>query len=120
MLKTYFFNKIFIFPFILNNNMPFSKSFPRTTEGSNYPKWEEVSISDEEERLEEQKAREENLNLMKECIEDAKNIAQEKQLKPFQTDLVNIAIALFEKRASHSVYWKERKAKDKFDEGNKK
>jgi len=99
--------------------MAFSKSFPNTVEGSNYPKWEEVFISDEEERLEEQKAKEENINLMKECIDDAKNIIKEKELKDFQTDLINIAIALFEKRASHSVYWKERKAKDKFDETNK-
>ena len=52
---------------------------------------------------------------MKECIEDSKKIFQEKNLKPFQTDMVNIAIALFEKRASHSVYHKERKAKEKFD-----
>ena len=95
--------------------MPFSKSFPRTIKGSNYPKWEDIFISEEEETIEEQKCRVENIRLMKECIEDAKTIFSEKDLKRYQTDLIRLAIALFEKRASHSVYWKERKAKDKFD-----
>ena len=96
--------------------MSFSKSFPRTVKGSPYPRWEEVFISEEEERAEEDKCRVENLRIMDQCIEDAKKIMANKSLKPYQTDLINIAIALFEKRASHSVYWKERKAKDKFDE----
>jgi len=38
-----------------------------------------------------------------------------KSLKDYQTDLIHIAISLFEKRASHSIYWKESKAKEKFD-----
>ena len=96
--------------------MPFSKSFPRTIKGSNYPRWEEIFISDEEEKAEEEKCRVENLRIMDQCIEDAKKIMANKSLKPYQTDLINTAIALFEKRASHSVYWKERKSKDKFDE----
>ncbi|MBW2978047.1 hypothetical protein KY331_04335 [Candidatus Woesearchaeota archaeon] len=95
--------------------MSFSKSFPRTIKGSTYPKWEDIFISEEEEATEEQKCRLENIKLMKECIEDAKTIFAEKDLKRYQTDLIRLAIALFEKRASHSVYWKERKAKDKFD-----
>ena len=95
--------------------MPFSKSFPRTIKGSNYPRWEEVFISDQEESQEEQKCRVENIRLMKECIEDAKKIIEEKGFKRYQTDLIRTAIALFEKRASHSVYWKESKAKEKFD-----
>jgi len=95
--------------------MPFSKSFPRTIKGSNYPKWEDIFISEEEEAVEEQKCRLENIRLMKECVEDAKIIFEEKELKRYQTDLIRLAIALFEKRASHAVYWKERKAKDKFD-----
>ena len=44
-----------------------------------------------------------------------KKIMQEKSLKSYQTDLIHIAISLFEKRASHSIYWKESKAKEKFD-----
>jgi len=96
--------------------MPFSKSFPRTVKGSPYPRWEEVFISEEEEKVEEEKCRIENLKIMDQCLEDAKKIMANKNLKPYQTDLIRMAIALFEKRASHSVYWKERKAKDKFDE----
>ncbi len=95
--------------------MPFSKSFPRTLKGTTYPIWEEVMLSEDEERDEERKCRKENIWLMKECLEDAKAIMKEKDMKDFQTDTVHIALALFEKRASHVVYWKENKAKEKFD-----
>ena len=95
--------------------MGFSKSFPRNVEGSSYPRWEEISITDEEEREEEEKARQDNIKLMKQCIEDAKVLLTEAGMKDYQTDAVNMAVAMFEKRASHSVYWKENKAKEKFD-----
>lgn len=95
--------------------MAFSKSFPKTVEGSTYPRWEEVFLTEEEEREEERKCREENIKIMRECVDDAKKIIQEKNMKEYQTDIVNMAISLFEKRASHSVYWKESKAKEKFD-----
>lgn len=95
--------------------MPFSKSFPKTSKTSTYPQWEEISLTEEEEKAVEQESREENIKLFKECIEDAKKIMQEKSLKDYQTDLIHIAISLFEKRASHSIYWKESKAKEKFD-----
>ena len=49
-------------------------------------------------------------------FEDAKKIALTKDLKDFQTDIINLAIALFEKRASHAVYWKEEEAKNRFDQ----
>ena len=96
--------------------MPFSKSFPKQSKTSTYPQWEEVTLTNEEEKAEESKAKEENIKLMKECIEEAKSIIKEKGLKDYQTDVINMAISLFEKRASHSVYWKESKAKEKFDE----
>ena len=95
--------------------MTFSKSFPRYVKGSVYPRWEEVFLTEEEEKEIEQKSKEENIRLMKECIDDAKKIIDEKNLKRFQTDLVRTAISLFEKRASHVVYWKESKCKEKFD-----
>lgn len=95
--------------------MPFSRSFPRTTEKSVYPRWEEVSLTEEEEKEVEVLSHEENIRLLKRCIDDAKSIMTKKGLKPFQTDLVNIAISLFEKQASHTVYWKESRAKEKFD-----
>ena len=95
--------------------MAFSKKFPRKKEGSNYPEWEEVELSGEEESEADEKARQDSIRLMKECIEDSKVIVAEKGYKEYQSDIVHMAISLFEKRASHSVYWKESKAKEKFD-----
>lgn len=93
----------------------FSKSFPRTTDKSTYPIWEEITLSDEEEKAQENIARSENIIKMKECITDAKKIIENNALKPYQTDMIHIAIALFEKRGSHEIYYKENKAKEKFD-----
>lgn len=95
--------------------MVFSKSFPKTTDKSAYPKWVEIVLSEQEEKEIEELAHKENIRLMKTCLDDAKQIMAEKNQKPYQTDLVRIAIALFEKQASHSIYWKENKAKEKFD-----
>ena len=95
--------------------MTFSKSFPRIVKGSNYPRWEEVFLTESEEKLEESKCREENIRLLDECINDAKDIISKQGLKPFQNDLIRIAHSLFEKRAAHAVHWKESKAKEKFD-----
>lgn len=99
--------------------MAFSKSFAKTTEKSVYPRWIEVFLTEEEEREEEKKCREENIRLMKECVDDAKKIFASEKLKGYETSLINLAIALFDKRASHAVYWKENKAKEKFDSKNK-
>jgi len=96
--------------------MPFSKSFPKTSKTSNYPQWEEIILTTEEEKAIEQKSRAENIKLVKECIDDAKSIVIEKGLNESNSDILNVAIALFEKRASHEVYLKENKAKEKFDE----
>jgi len=95
--------------------MAFSKSFPRTTDKSVYPVWEEIVLSDDEEREVEEKCRKENIEIMKECIDDAKRIIEEKGFKGFKEDILTVATKLFDKRASHSVYWKENKAKEKFD-----
>ena len=99
--------------------MAFSKSFPKTVEGSAYPKWEEVFISEEEEIEIEQKAREEHIKIMQECIDDAKALIEEKGFKGFKEDILKVAVPLFEKRASHNVYWKESRCKEKFDAVNK-
>lgn len=95
--------------------MAFSKRFPRTVKGQAYPQWEEVYLTEEEEKRIEQESRKENIRLMAECIEDAKKIIKNQNLKQYQTDLINMAISLFEKRSSHTIYWKEERAKDKFD-----
>ena len=93
--------------------MGFSKKFPREKEGSNYPVWEEIFLDEIEDKSADQECRKENKELMKECINDAREIS--KDLKDYQSDIIHLAIALFEKRASHSIYWKESKAKEKFD-----
>ena len=96
-------------------NMPFSKSFPKPSKTSTYPQWEEITLTDEEENAVERKSKEENIKIFKQCIEDAKSVLIEKGLNESTSDVINVAIALFEKRASHSVYWKESKAKEKFE-----
>ena len=96
--------------------MPFSKSFPKTSKTSTYPQWEEITLTDEEEKAVEQESKAENIKLFKECIDDAKSILIEKGLNESNSEILNVAISLFEKRSSHEVYWKENKAKAKFDE----
>lgn len=99
--------------------MVFKKNFPKKIEGSNYPEWVEVGLTKAEEIEEEALCREENIALMEQCIEDAKKIIVKKDLKEYQTDLINIAIALFEKRASYSIHYKENRAREKFDKQQK-
>ena len=98
--------------------MVFSKRFPKQTEGSVYPKWVEISLTEEEERKIEQQAREEHIELFKECIEDAGKIIADRNLKSYQTDIISIASNLFDKRVSHVVFLKENKCKEKFESGN--
>lgn len=95
--------------------MGFSKTFPRNVKGTSYPQWEEIFLTSAEEAGVDSSARLENIRLMRESIKDAEGLISELGLKRFQTSLLQIAIALFEKRASHSIYHKESKAKDKFD-----
>ena len=98
--------------------MVFVKSFPKTIEGSTYPKWVEVKLSDEEEREIERKGTQVHFAMMKQCIDDANKIISEKGLKPEQREVVDIAVALFEKRASHTAYMKAERCREKFDAGN--
>jgi hypothetical protein len=95
--------------------MAFSKTFPKTVEGSNYPQWEEVYLTEEEEKQAEDDCRRENFRILDSCLEEAKMMAIKHGLN---TDEIRtkFAIALFEKRASHVVFWKEKMTKEKFDE----
>jgi hypothetical protein len=95
--------------------MAFSKRFPRSVKGSPYAQWEEITLSDEEEKAIEEKARTDNIRILSECIDDAKKIIEDKQLKGYETTIIAIASVLFEKRASHSIYMKEKRTKEKFD-----
>ncbi|MFH1052793.1 MAG: hypothetical protein V1740_00075 [Candidatus Woesearchaeota archaeon] len=98
--------------------MVFTKSFPKATDKSTYPKWIEIALTDVEEKQQEQLARSTNIKLMKECIDDAKKIIIDKALASNQEDMIKLAISLFEKRSSHEIYFKENKAKEKFDSLN--
>jgi hypothetical protein len=91
------------------------KSFPRTIEGSNAPVWEEIMLTPKEEFVEEQKARRENIGLMRKCIEDAKKLMEQEGMAEYQSDVLGIALTLFRTRASHVVYWKDNRCKEKFD-----
>ncbi|MBD3313037.1 hypothetical protein GF345_01200 [Candidatus Woesearchaeota archaeon] len=96
------------------------KSFPKTVEGSTYPLWEEVILTEKEEFVEEQKARRDNISLMRKCIDDAKKLMDKEGMAEYQSDVLGIALALYRKRASHVVYWKDRRCKEKFDFMNSK
>lgn len=94
--------------------MGFKKSFRNTSDKSVYPNWVEVELTKEEEEKAEQKANAEQLKAMIRCVDDASVIADEKGLSSMER--TKIATALFDKRASHKVFYKERKAREKFDE----
>jgi len=95
--------------------MKFTKTFPKTVPGSNFPIWEEVTLTEEEEKQVEAKCRKENYELLDQCLQDAKFLAIKNGINSDE-NRARIAIALFEKRASHEIFWKENKAKEKFDQ----
>jgi hypothetical protein len=95
--------------------MPFSKTFPKQVPGSNYPVWEEITLTEEEEKKVEEDCRITNFHVLDQCLEEAKALVIKQGINTDE-NRVRIAIALFEKRASHEVFWKENKAKDKFDQ----
>ena len=94
--------------------MMFSKSFPATQEGQT--RWIEIYLTDEEEQEEERKCREINIKLMKQCMDDAREIILKQGMKHYDTIIARTAVGLFEKRASHEIHFKEARAKQKFDQ----
>lgn len=98
--------------------MAFSKTFPKTIPGSTYPIWEEVFLTTPEEQQVEEQCNRENYLLMDQCVQEAKSLAIKNGINSDE-NIARIAVALFEKRASHVVFWKESKAKEKFDEKNR-
>jgi hypothetical protein len=95
--------------------MAFGKRFPRYKDGSTYPIWEEITLTKAQEQNREAKAREENIAVMKQCLTDAKQIITDLEMREYDNNQISIAIALFEKLASHSVYFKENLCKEIFD-----
>jgi membrane glycosyltransferase len=99
--------------------MAFSKSFAKNIPGTNYPVWEEIFLTPEEEKQVEERCKQENSILMDECLREAKHLVIKNGVNN-DNNIVALATALFDKRASHVIFWKENKAKEKFEEGNKK
>ncbi len=95
--------------------MAFSKTFPKTVPGNNYPVWEEIFLTEQEEKEAEEACKRENFIIMDNCMREAKAIAIKQGVNTDENQ-IHLAVALFEKRASHVVFWKESKAKEKFDE----
>ncbi|MBW2964305.1 hypothetical protein KY363_02495 [Candidatus Woesearchaeota archaeon] len=93
--------------------MVFSKSFPRETQDGS-TRWEEMFLSAQEEREREQVARQENLFLIRQCIADARNVLKDEKMMDMQSHVLSIAMALFKKRSSHAVFYKEELCKEKF------
>ena len=98
--------------------MPFSKTFPKTIPGSNYPQWEEIVLTVDEERQVEEDCKRENYRLLDESLREAKALAIKHAINT-EENVTQLAIAFFEKRASHVVFLKESWAKEKFDEKNR-
>ncbi len=94
--------------------MAFSKKFPKTVPGSSYPVWEEITLTQEEEHEIEHQCRQQNFILLDSCLREAKSLAIKNAINT-EENVTRIAIALFEKQASHVVFHKEEKAKEKFD-----
>ncbi len=96
--------------------MNYSKSFPKKSDKSVYPIWEEVELTPEEELQAEKECQKANNDIMKSCLDDARQIVKENRLFESQNAITTIAVSLFDKRASHEVFFKERLAKKKFEE----
>lgn len=94
--------------------MAFSKTFPKKDPNSSYPVWEEVYLTEQEELASEELCSKENFKLLDQALNEAKIIAIKHGLNSDE-NRIKLAIALFEKKASHAVFWKENKAKEKFD-----
>ncbi len=92
--------------------MAFSKRFPRNVPGVSYPIWEEITLTSAEEQDAEQQCRQHNFLLLDEALHKAKALAIKHGINTEET-VAALAVALFEKEASHAVFWKEMKAKEK-------
>lgn len=94
--------------------MSFSKNFPRKLAENSLPVWEEITLTAQEESQVEEECRKINFRLLDECLQDAKALSIKNSIN---TDEIrtSLAIALFEKRSSHVIFWKENVAKEKFE-----
>lgn len=94
--------------------MAFSKTFPRQSPGSSATVWEEITLSGEEEKQAEESCRKENFQLLDGSLQEARSLAIKHSINT-DANVARLAVALFEKKASHQVFWKEKMAKEKFE-----
>lgn len=99
--------------------MSFSKKFPKEVPGSNFPIWEEIILSPTEEQDVEEHAKRDQFKLLDEALREARALAIKHSIND-EGIVARLGVALFEKRASHIIFWKEEKAKEKFDLKNQK
>ncbi len=69
--------------------------------------WEEYNLSSEEVRRIYNQSMARHKKLFSACFETAKTLLEEQGAKPYQTSLVNVALALFNKHARHEHYMQE-------------
>jgi hypothetical protein len=98
--------------------MAFSKTFPKTIPGTNYPVWEEIFLTIAEEQEVEDLCKKANFLIMDDAIQEAKALMVKNGMNE-DSNIVSIAKSLFDKRASHLIFWKESRAKEKFDQKSK-
>ena len=92
--------------------MAFSKKIAvNSVDGSRL--YEDIFLSAMEEREQEQVARQEHLYLIRQCLADARNVIKDEKLMDMQSHVLSIALALFKKRASHSIEYKSELCVDK-------
>jgi hypothetical protein len=96
--------------------MSFVKTYPREMPGTNQTRWEEIVLDPQEEKEEEQRARLENIYLLRQCIADARNVMIDEDLGNYNSQVINLAVSMFQKRASHAVFYKEKRCRLKFEE----
>ncbi|MFT4250037.1 MAG: hypothetical protein ACMXYD_01610 [Candidatus Woesearchaeota archaeon] len=94
--------------------MAFRKRFPKDVPTSPYPQWRAVTLTKQQEEEIVASSQQQNLSLLKQCLQQAKVLVEQEGLKDYQTDIVTLAVALFEKQASHVAYHKEEYAYDLF------
>jgi hypothetical protein len=69
--------------------------------------WEECNLSAAEVRRIYNQSMAQHKKLFSACFETAKTLIEEQGAKPYQTSLVNVALALFNKHARHEHYMQE-------------
>lgn len=71
-------------------------------------------MSEEEEKQVEEECKQENFKLLDDSLRQAKTLVIKHAINT-EDNVARLAVALFEKQASHVIFWKESRAKEKFE-----